>query len=214
MATSRTKTNGIMEPSLLAGVAAIAAGALFILIQPLHPSDTLPAVTTDRWQLVHVLSLIMDFLALFGIAGLFAVQARKAGRLGFAGLLLLGTFYALSFAFHFIEAFVYPVLEPGLPAFIGGLQGLVTGEASQISLGAIPGIYAMAGVSYLLGGVLFGIATYRARVLPRRAGLLLAIGSALTLLGAVIPHPFDRIMAVPVGVALAWMGWALLAGKK
>ena len=67
----------------------------------------------------------------------------------------------------------------------------------------------------MLGGLLFGIATLRAGVLPRWAGGLLAIGVVLPLVASsLVPHPFDRIFAVPVGLALAWLGYALWAEQR
>jgi hypothetical protein len=100
------------------------------------------------------------------------------------------------------------------PKVVAGLLGMVTGTPSEVSLGAIPMAYGLLGVAYLLGGVLFGIATFHAGILPRWAGGLLAIGAALTLAGAVVPHPFDRIFAVPVGLAMAWLGYALLSERR
>jgi hypothetical protein len=70
-------------------------------------------------------------------------------------------------------------------------------------------------VSYLLGGVLFGVATFRAGVLPRWAAGLLVVGTLLPVLGSsLVPHPFDRIFAVPVGLALAWLGYALWSERR
>ena len=64
-------------------------------------------------------------------------------------------------------------------------------------------------VGYVLGGLLFGIATLRAGILPRWAGGLLAIAAVSVLAAALLPHPLDRILAVPMGLALAWLGYAL-----
>jgi hypothetical protein len=62
----------------------------------------------------------------------------------------------------------------------------------------------------LAGGVLFGVATLRARILPRWAAGLLTVGTVMPLLASsLVPHPFDRSFAVPVGVALAALGYAL-----
>jgi len=62
----------------------------------------------------------------------------------------------------------------------------------------------------LLGGLLFGIATFRAGILPRWAGVLLAVAVLLPLIGSgLFPHPLDRICAVPMGLAMAWLGYAL-----
>ena len=65
-----------------------------------------------------------------------------------------------------------------------------------------------------IGGLLFGIATIRARVLPRWAAALLSFSAVLVLAGAVIPHPFDRIMALPMGIAIAWLGYSLLSERR
>jgi hypothetical protein len=62
----------------------------------------------------------------------------------------------------------------------------------------------------MFGGLLFGIATFRAGILPRWAGGLLAVGVVLPLITTgLLPHPLDRILAVPVGFAVAWLGYAL-----
>ncbi len=196
------------------GLAAMASGLIYVAIQPIHPTDILSSVTTTQWAIVHYLSLTMDFLGLLGMAGLYARQVNKVGWLGLAGYLVFSLFYALALAFHFVEAFISPVLATEAPKFVAGLLGMVTGAPSEVSIGAIPMAYGLLGVAYLLGGVLFGIATFRAGILPRWAGGLLAIGAALTLAGAVVPHPFDRIFAVPVGLALAWLGYSLLSERR
>ncbi len=83
-----------------------------------------------------------------------------------------------------------------------------------MNLGALPAINALNAVPYILGGLLFGIATLRAGILPRWAAGLLAVGAALTPAAALVPHPLDRIAAVPVGVALAWLGYALWSERR
>lgn len=192
-----------------AALAAMAVGIIYIVIQPLHPADTLSAVTTLRWSVVHVLSMVMDLLGIIALCGIYAIQVKQMKILGTIGYGLLTVFYTLSLAFHFIEAFVFPVLAAESPKFVESLQGLVTGSQATVNLGAIPAVYAVAGVSYLLGGTLLGVAIFRAATLARGAGALLAAGSLATLFGAVIPHPFDRIMAIPVGVALIWIGFSM-----
>lgn len=204
----------ITPPKLIrwAGVAAMAAGILYIAIQAIHPPDVLSSVTTAQWALVHSLSIVMDVLAMLGLAGLYARQVEQSGWLGLTGYLLLSGFWAFSVALHFIEAFISPVLVSEAPQFVEGLLGMVAGHASHINLGALPTVYGLLiGVGgYVLGGLVFGIATFRARVLPRWAGGLLALGTLLpVLLSSVVHHPFDRLFAVPVGLALVWLGSAL-----
>jgi hypothetical protein len=199
-----------------AGLAAMGSGILYIAIQAIHPLDVLSSVTTTQWAITHYLSVVMDILGLLGLAGLFARQVEKSGWLGLAGYLLFSLFWALSMAFHFIEAFISPVVATMAPKFVEGLLGLVTNTPSEISLGAFPAVYMLAGMAgYLLGGLLFGIATFRAGVLPRWAGGLLAVGTILpVVLSSLVHHPYDRILAVPVGLALAWLGFALFTERR
>jgi hypothetical protein len=70
-------------------------------------------------------------------------------------------------------------------------------------------LYGLVGIFYMLGGLLFGISTFRAGILPRWAGALLAITAALTPTAALLPHHIQRLAAVPMGLALAWLGYAL-----
>jgi hypothetical protein len=63
--------------------------------------------------------------------------------------------------------------------------------------------------TYMLGRLLFGIATFRAGILPRVPAALLAVAAALTPLAALLPHAEQRYAAVPVALALAWLGYAL-----
>ncbi|MEH7112148.1 hypothetical protein V7124_07150 [Neobacillus niacini] len=197
------------------GLAALAAGILFIIIQTIHPADILSSVTTGRWAIVHYLSITMCLLGLLGIAGIYARQVEKAGWLGLAGYLLFSLFYALTMGFQFIEAFISPLLSTEAPKLVESLLALAGGSAGEMSLGVLPAIYSLVGVLYILGGPLFGIATFRAGILPRWAAALFAsAGPVSALVIALLPHPLDRIAAVPLGLGLAWLGYALWSERR
>jgi hypothetical protein len=199
-----------------AGLAAMGAGILFLVIQAIHPLDVLSSVTTSRWAFTHYLGVAMGILGLLGMTGIYARQVEEAGWLGLAGYLLLSLFYALTMAFQFVEAFITPVLASEAPQFVEGLLGVASGHATGFDLGALPLVYTFTGLAgYLLGGVLFGIATFRAAILPRWAGALLAAAVVLPLVTApLIAHPYDRILAVPMGLAVAWLGYALWSERR
>ena len=72
-----------------AGLAAMLAGCLFIVIQIIHPADILSSVTTERWAIVHYLSIVMCLFGMLGIAGIYARQVEEAGWLGLIGYLML-----------------------------------------------------------------------------------------------------------------------------
>jgi hypothetical protein len=197
------------------GLAAMGAGILFIAIQAIHPLDVLSSVTTARWAIVHYLGVAMCLLGLLGLVGLYARQVEEAGWLGLTGYLLFSLFWAFTLAFQFIETFISPVLATETPNFVEGFLGIVTGAPSELNLGALPTVYMLTGLLYMLGGLLFGIATFRAGILPRWAAGLLAFGIVLPLLASsLVPHPYDRIFAVPVGLALVWLGYALWSEQR
>jgi len=198
-----------------AGLSAMVGGFLFVAIQPLHPPDILSSVTTSSWAIVHYVGVAMCLLILLGLSGIYARQAEKAGWLGLAGFLMLSFMWALTAAFQFFEAIFSPLLAIHAPSLEEGILHMVSNSASAVSLGALPIVWSIVGVLYLLGGVLFGIATFRAGILPRWAAALLAFGTVLPIfLSSLFPHPLDRFFAVPVGIALAWLGYALWSERR
>jgi hypothetical protein len=62
---------------------------------------------------------------------------------------------------------------------------------------------------FALGGLLFGLATLRAGVLPRGAAALLIIGAVAYPLAGMLELPFAGIV---FGLAVAWLGFALWSG--
>lgn len=192
-----------------AGLFSILAGGFYILIQLIHPSDQLSSVGSVSWLAVACLTMAMSLFSLIGITGIYARQVTESGVLGLVGYLIFSLFWLASTAFSFVEAFVLPLLASEAPQFVEGFLGLFGDESSKVELGALPVLAPLAGVLYLLGGLMLGSATFRAGVLPRSAAALLAFGAVVTLAAAIIPHPFDRILALPMGAAFIWLGYAL-----
>jgi hypothetical protein len=197
-----------------AGLSALVGGSIFVAIQPIHPPMELSSVTTATWAIVHYVGVAMCLLILLGITGIYARQVEKAGWLGLAGFLLFGVMWALTAAFQFAEALILPLLAADAPRFVEGFLGITSGSPSEVSLGILPAVYSLTSVMYLLGGVLLGIATFRAGILPRWAGVVLAVGTMAPLAFSLLPHEFIRLAAVPTGLALALLGYALFSERR
>jgi hypothetical protein len=73
---------------------------------------------------------------------------------------------------------------------------------------------AVMGIGYLAGGVLFGLALFRARILARWASGLLVLGTLATLALHVLPHSFERPLAIPTGIALIGLGISLWRDQR
>lgn len=193
----------------------MAAGLIFAGIQPIHPPDVLASVNTSAFIIITELKTVMCLFGLFGIAGLYARQVEETGWLGLAGYLLLTLFYAVQMCFAFIEPFVLPLLTTLAPTFVEGVMAMASGSSSPMNLGAFIVIYQFVTVLYLLGLLLFGIALFRTRILPRwAAGLLALSGPLAIIMGTLLPHQLERLAAMPMGFALAWLGYALWTERR
>jgi hypothetical protein len=195
-------------------MSAIVAGICYVLVGVFHPLNIPASVTTPQWAIVHVLAMAMSFFGLLGMAGLYARQAEKTGWLGLVGYLVLSLWLALILGFTFVEVFILPIVATVAPTFVAGWLGMFTGTASEIDLGALPIVWTISGPIYILGGLLFGIATFRAGILPRWAGILLAVGTTIGPVAILFPPELQPKVAVPVGLALAWLGYALWSERR
>ena len=197
-----------------AGLSAMIAGICYVLVGIFHPANVPASVTSTRWEIVHVIACAMSFFALLGLAGLYARQAVKAGWLGLAGYILFSAWFVLIMGFSFVEAAILPHVANTTPALVQAWMGMFNGPAGTFDLGALPTIWTLTAPLYILGGLLFGIATFRAGILPRWAGALLALATAAAPIGVLLPNASQPKTAIPVGVALAWLGYALWAERQ
>ncbi len=198
----------------LAGLAAVVGGLIYAGIQPIHPADALSSVNTTAWAIITPLKVVMSMLFLVGLTGIYVHQVKESGLLGLIGFVLFSVAWALELAYIFAEAFIIPALATAAPTFIEGFFGIINGHPVATELGALPGIYGLLGGLYVIGGLLFGIATFRAHILPRPAAGLLAITCLLTPLAALLPHEIQRFAAMPVGIAIAALGYALWSERQ
>jgi hypothetical protein len=207
----------ITTPKLIrwAGVSAMAAGIIFAGIQPIHPPDVLASVNTSAFIIITALKTAMCLFGLFGMTGLYARHVEKTGWLGLVGYVLLTIFYAVQMCYAFAEPVILPLLTTEAPTFVESVMAMARGTEGPMNLGAFATIYSLVSVLYLLGLLLFGIALFRARILPRwAAGLLAGSGPLAILMGALLPHQLERLAAMPMGFALAWLGYALWSERR
>jgi hypothetical protein len=93
-------------------------------------------------------------------------------------------------------------------------MGMFSGPAGKFDIGALPTIWTLTAPVYIGGGLAFGIATFRAGILPRWAGALLAVSTVLAPVAALLPNASQPKIAIPMGLALAWLGYALWAEPR
>jgi len=192
-----------------AGLAAVAAGTLFIAVQVKHPEITLDFVQGAQWKVRQCMKVTMATLALAGIAGMYLRQVRQVGLLGLVGWLLLSAGYLMMLCVETIALVVVPTIVQSSPEYVGGVIAVATNSTSSADLGLFTILNMGVAVGYLLGGLLFGIALFRAGVLARWAAALLAVASVTTMAIPLLPMVNQRLFAVPDGIALIGLGWSL-----
>ncbi len=191
------------------GAAAAVAGAIFIAVQINHPPADVAHVVTTEMVVRESAKIVMAALALAGFAGMFLSSRHRLGVLGLVGYLLLSVGYLALFAVQVIVACVLPTVATSDPGYVQDVLDAAMGSSPSGDIGGMQVLLNVSGVGYLLGGLLFGIALFRAGVLARWAAALLAVATTSTAALAVLPESFSRPMAVPTGIALIGLGLSL-----
>ena len=197
-----------------AGISAAVAGLLFIAVQIKHPPMNVSSVTTTEWVVRQTAKTVMAAAALAGITGMYLRQVRQMGILGLVGYLVFGAGYLVMLGIEFTGAYVLPSLAHSAPGYVNNVLAAGIGNTVHGDIGLMQTAFALSGVGYLAGGVLFGLALFRARILARWASGLLVLGTLATLALHVLPHSFDRPFAVPVGIALIGLGISLWRDQR
>jgi hypothetical protein len=200
--TTSTLTRG-------AAIAAAAAGVLFTGVQIGHPHLDVTTVVTAEVVTRNIVKLVMAALALAGITGLYLSQIRRNGVLGLIGYLTLAVGYLLVSSTTFAAAFILPSVAGTDPVYVGHVLDAASDRPMTGDIGAMAVLFKVQGFAWLLGGLLFGVALFRAGVLARWATALLALGGVVTALLSFMPDAFYRLLAFPNGIAMIALGWSL-----
>jgi hypothetical protein len=198
----------------LGAISALITGLSFIILGLFHPANEITYVTGTQWIIVHIFACLMSFFGFFGLTALYVKQSKESGWLGFLGFAFLSGWFALVLCFSFIEAVLFPLLAPQISTFISGILGMYHSIKSPVDLGVLPLLWNISGPLFILGGVFFGIATFRAKVFSRSAGLILALGTGLAPLAALLPMVYQSKILAIAGVAFLCMGYNLLRKKE
>jgi hypothetical protein len=205
-----TTTTTTAKLTRAAGISAATAGAIFVGVQIKHPAFTVQAFTDGiSWHVRSIAKLVMSGLAIAGLTGMYLHQRRQVGKLGVIGYLTFVIGYVLMSSVEAIAAFVLPGEAHSRPGYVNDVLRASAGMKTAGDIGSMQTLFNLMGVTYTVGGLLFGIALFRAHVLSRYAAALLAAGAVGIAALEFLPTSFDRPMAVPTGVALIGLGVSL-----
>jgi hypothetical protein len=151
----------------------------------------------------------MGVLAIIGLTGLYLRQVRETGVLGLIGFVVFGIGFLMIAIVSFAEAVILPQIADTDPRYVSDFLATFVGDPVRGDVGGLTLANGVAGVTYPLGGLAFGIALYRAGVIARWAALLLSIGAVVPLLGAGLPDSLMRTATFPTAIALMGLGYSL-----
>lgn len=191
-----------------AAAAAMGGGLLFIAVQIKHPLLDAPFTTTTEFTVRFTAKIFMAVFSLIGITGIYLRHVQKIGVLGLIGYAFLSAGYLTILSVQIIGVFVLPDLAASQPGYVNDVlavahSGTPVGDVSRFqTLNNV-------GITYIIGGVIFGIALFRARVLARWAAALMSVGAVATVATFQLPELGQRLFAIPVSVALIGLGYSL-----
>jgi hypothetical protein len=176
---------------LILGAALLGIAIIVISLKPVINQPILPAGS--------ILLLLSAILLLLSLPAMYARQANAAGWLGLTGHALLQTGVLLLIVLA-APSLVYPSLQ------------LIPQENLVVFL---------LGIALTLGLLLTGIATIRAGIFPRAAGILLLVAMAgfffdffiAEFLPPIAGQVGSALFGVLLALSFAWIGAALWIGK-
>ncbi len=192
-----------------AGLAAVAGGLLFIAVQIKHPHLDATFTTTTEYAVRETMKILMAVLSVIGITGIYLRQVRQTGVLGLLGYLLFGAGYLAVMSVQIIGVFVLPSFAATQPGYVNDVLAVATGGTPDGDIGALAAFIRIGGFTFLAGGAVFGIALFRANILPRWAAALLVAGTLVTFAIPLLPAINQRLFAIPTSVAVLSLGYSL-----
>lgn len=175
--------------ALVSGVVSIAGDLLRLFVDV----EDARSATSAPYALVFLLYLIGTALLLLGLVSLYAGQSEAAGILGLVGFLTTFFGTVMLVGALWFELFITPALAARAP------------ELAEAELGLVGFILVF--FFGVLGWLLFGAATLRARVYPRWSAVLLMAGGVV----AFVPVP---LAGIAFSLAVAWLGFVLFTGRS
>ena len=188
------------------GLLYVLAGLSLVIQQVFHPAQSALPAATVIWVLVHTIGYFGLALGLLGLVAVYARQKEQAGKLGLVGFVLAFLGNALTVGAAFLDGYLLPPLLANAPAILGAPPAdpgpLFGGPAGIVIL--------LSSLIVTVGFVLFGIATWRAGVLPRWAALIVVLSAWFGIAAIFSPAIFSA-GAIVFSIGNAWLGYAVWA---
>jgi hypothetical protein len=189
--------------AIVSGLAFVASFLMEWLVVP-HERLGAEAFLTSSYLASSGLRLLSIVLLLWALIGIYGRQSRAAGTFGLWAFVVVFLGTALVAGNTWAEVFVWPTLAQVAPDMVPG--GFTTEASSYMSAGL-----SLSFPLFGIGLILFGAATFRARVYPRWAALLLIVSIPVTMFLDPTAGTFqESIGQIMLGIAVATLGFYAL----
>lgn len=194
--------------NIFSGVALLVYWYAFALFMPYGQlSTTLSLLVKNRhWVWINVLGVLGALTGLLGQAGIYVIQLTNVSWTSSLGFYIATTGTTLLIGTMLWETVLWPILVKHDETLLDFQGPLYTSKTF------LP-YFIVAGLIYSLGYILVGIGIVQAGVLPKTAGILLAVGAPTFGLGAMFGkyQVYPRSAGVTLmSVALIWIGLGML----
>src|SRR4051812_20441017 len=143
-----------------AGVAAAAAGLIFVGVQINHPHLDATSITTAGVMTRNSLKVLMAALALGGITGMYLRQVTKMGLLGLLGYLVFAAGYLSMLGTEYVAALVLPSIAFSSTTYVNDVIAFANNFPPSGDIGRMHSAILFTGITYVGGGFIFGIALF------------------------------------------------------
>lgn len=192
------------------GLAAVVGGLLAAILDAVEALafwdlPTREAMSNPTNVFAISLFMVVLFLGTIVLVGFYTKQVEETGWLGLIGFLVALAGSMMFFGVYWAATFVFPVLARIAPEFLDLLDAGAN----------LPGTLMLAYLTTLplfwIGWFLFGLASYRAKVLARWGTVLLMVAAIAGMVMDIIFIPFSSLL---FDIALIWLGWSVWRGES
>jgi hypothetical protein len=180
---------------LITGAIGVVLAGILVFIFPGPDGLSGPSsIPTD------VVSILSGIALILGLPVLYRTQAKRIGAAGRIGALLLGCFTFVNFIFTSGVEFLDVAFPGSVP------HDRPHGPPTFVIIAGVIGVLAL-----LAGGLIAGIATLRARVLPVGVGWLILLGTVASVLSFALPLdalPSQIVTSVGFTILMIPFAWA------
>lgn len=189
--------------AIVSGLALASSLLVEWLVVPFEQLGQTEAYLTSSYFLSAGLRLLSTILLLWALIGIYERQSRAAGAFGLWAFMVAFFGTAIQAGETWAEVFVYPTFAQVAP-------NIMSGHATEAPEYLFSAIF-LSALLLSIGTILFGVATFMARVYPRWAPLLLIISIPVTM---VLPNTSgtfsESIGQILFGIAVAALGFYAL----